>query len=486
MSSSVVSVTDQNLTWTKPVRRSLSRVSKSSGRRSRSANKKGRSLSPSNKQSAKSASASKNKPIKRTRSLGRLERMGSLPIKPVIKRFISFGCWNRFVEPNKESKKGFGFQKVLPEIQKHVDTQPTDFVLISGDNYYPAKEKDHTTGEKIKTVNAEQLQAGFSILPKNTDVHLILGNHDIETNPSIGKGNIVDSNTQGQTTKCKISELEKSALHPEVGLKDAPKIHIFHAFMWTPNTAIIMFDTSLYDDLDEDTVDCYDKFELIKEFSIEDKRQKRIKEQEDYIMGFLETRRIQPIQNVVLMGHYPIVSIKMKEAKEKDKDKKKEKKSAEESTKDKPKMKEKAECCLFTHLFTNIYNMFDQSKQPRYYYLCSDVHMYQKVIVKIPIVPEPTKTLPGEIETLDTGDESLVEPLKKMEITQYVVGTGGAELDEPPKLNPTEPKTVTIPKTNTEQIVEFNVEQAQKSNGFLECVLYPGDPKLYFEFNPIQ
>ena len=33
---------------------------------------------------------------------------------------------------------------------------------------------------------------------------------------------------------------------------------------------------------------------------------------------------------------------------------------------------------------------------------------------------------------------------------------------------------------NTEQIVEFNVEQAQKSNGFLECVLYPGDPELYF------
>jgi hypothetical protein len=413
--------------------------------------------------------------------------MISLPRKPVIKRFISFGCWNRFVDPNSTSKQGFGFQKVLPEIQKHIDTPgyKTDFVLISGDNYYPTKEKDPTTGEKRKMVNAVQLQAGFSMLPKNTDVHLILGNHDIETNPSTGPGNIVDSNTQGQTTKCKISELEKSALHPEVGLKDAPKIHIFHAFMWTPNTAIIMFDTSLYDNLDEDTVDCYDKFEPLKdEFSIEDKRQTRIKEQEDYIMGFLETHRTQPIQNVVLMGHYPIVSIKMKEAKDKEK-----KKSEEESTKDKKdktknKSGEKVECCLFTHLFTNIYNMFDQSKQPRYHYLCADVHMYQKVIVNIPIVPKPEKTLPVEIETLNTDDESLVEPLKKMEIIQYVVGTGGAELDDPPNLNNTEPKTIKIP--NTEQTVEFNVEQAQKTNGFLECVLYSGDHKLYFKFHSIK
>ena len=418
--------------------------------------------------------------------------MGSLPIKPVIKRFISFGCWNRFVDSNSTSKKGFGFQKVLPEIQKHVDIPgyKTDFVLISGDNYYPAKDKNHA-GEKIKTVNADQLQAGFSLLPKNTEVHLILGNHDIETGPNI-------FNTQGQTTKCNISKLEKSALHPEVSLKDALKIHIFHAFMWTPNTAIIMFDTSLYDDLDPDTVDCYDEFEPLKEFLIEDKKQKRIKEQEDYIMDFLEQNSTQPIQNVILMGHYPIVSIKMKEAKEKDK--KKDKKSEEKSTKDKPKMKEKAECCLFTHLFTDIHQMFDhrQLQQPHYHYLCADVHMYQKVIVNIPIVPKPEKTSPGEIEDLETGDESLVslskktiiEPPKQMEITQYVVGTGGAELDDPPSLNPRDsvnevkPKTVTIP--NTEQIVEFNVEQAQKSNGFLECVLYPGDPKLYFEFNPIN
>lgn len=484
MSSSVVSITDPSK-WAQPPRRISFRSSKSAQRRSRSANKKGRSLSPSNKQSAKSAS--KNKPIKRTRSLGRL-KMISLPIKPVIKRFISFGCWNRFVDPNSTSKKGFGFQKVLPEIQTHIDTPgyKTDFVLISGDNYYPTKDKD-PAGEKRKMVNADQLQAGFSMLPKNTDVHLILGNHDIETNPSIGQGNIVDSNTQGQTTKCKISELEKSALHPEVGLKDAPKIHIFHAFMWTPNTAIIMFDTSLYDNLDEDTVDCYDKFEPLNGvFPIEDKRQKRIKEQEDYIMDFLKTHRTQPIQNVVLMGHYPIVSIKMKEAKEKDK-----KKSEEESTKDKPKMKEKVECCLFTHLFTNIYNMFDQSKQPRYHYLCADVHMYQKVIVNIPIVPKPEKTLSGEIETLDESlDESPVESLKTMEIIQYVVGTGGAELDDPPKLNPRystnqiKPKTIKIP--NTEQIVEFNVEQAQKTNGFLECVLYPEDPELYFGFHFIK
>ena len=411
--------------------------------------------------------------------------MISLPRKPVIKRFISFGCWNRFVDPNSTLKKGFGFQKVLPEIQKHIDIPDykTDFVLISGDNYYPAKDKNHA-GEKIKTVNADQLQAGFSMLPKNTSVHLILGNHDIETNPSIGQGNIFDSITNAQTTKCNISKLEKSALHPEVGLKDALKIHIFHAFMWTPNTAIIMFDTSLYDDLDEDTVDCYDEFEPLKaEFTLDNKRQKRVNEQEDYIMDFLKKQidSQTPVQNVVLMGHYPIVSIKMKEVKDKEKTKDKSVTGTtkeKKKDKDEPKMKEKAECCLFTHLFTNIYNMFDQSKQPRYYYLCADVHMYQKVKVKIPIVPEPTKTSPGEIETLDTGDELLVESPKKMEITQYVVGTGGAELDDPPSLNPIEPKT-------TEK-VEFNVEQAQKSNGFLECVLYPEDHELYFEFHPIQ
>jgi hypothetical protein len=428
----------------------------------------------------------------------RLRKIRVLKKKKKILSFITFGCWNRFVDPNSTSTKGLGFQQVLPAIQQHVDRShlSTDFVLISGDNYYPTKDKDKN---KNKKVNPTHLQDGFSMLPKNTDVHLILGNHDIETG-----SNIVDAYTD-QSIKCNISKLEKSALHPEVGLKDAPKIHIFHAFMWTPCTAIIMFDTSLYDNLDEDTVDCYDVFEPLQITPDYDKRQQRIKEQEDYIMNFLkrQQKRQKEIQNVILMGHYPIVSIKMKEVKETEKDKKKADEESvvevpKEKKKDKEKkMKEKAECCYFTHLFTNIYNHFtliDKIKHPKYYYLCADVHMYQKVIVNIPIVHKPEKILdqlPGTVVDLDTGDESPkpIEPHKQMEITQFVVGTGGAELNEPPDTNPinqnSKRKTVAIPNTRTEHPIEFNVELAQKLNGFLQCILDPNTSNLWFEFHKV-
>ena len=63
---------------------------------------------------------------------------------------IQFGCWN-----NKNTENGKtvgGLQIVMEAIKKYARKQKPKFLIVSGDNYYPQKEKskDGTTlGEMV-------------------------------------------------------------------------------------------------------------------------------------------------------------------------------------------------------------------------------------------------------------------------------------------------------------------------------------------------
>ena len=74
-----------------------------------------------------------------------------------------------------------------------------------------------------------------------------------------------------------------------------------------------------------------------------------------------------------------------------------------------------------------------------------------------------------------TNSKSEKEPIHPMTIEQYVVGTGGADLDDlPDKSKPIE----CIDKT--EIPITYSIHEAKKANGFLHCRIINGRP--VFEF----
>ena len=361
-------------------------------------------------------------------------------------KFIHFGCWNRFDGTD-------GFQSVLRKVNDSIVTEPVDFVLVAGDNYYPEKKKDIVTGEQRKTIDALNLKAGFDALPKTVDVHLILGNHDVET----GEELFVPNGTQAP--QCLITNLERE-LVPPVGVdetKSGPKqtLNVFKTFLWNGHTAIVMFDTTLYELKDGDeSLNCYLPFYTKKPtapISVQD----LIKEQEDSILKFITDNRRQ-IQNVVFVGHSPIVSAKSK------------------MEKDKPP-KNKISCKLFGGLLEKVHRMLvskpspkskskSKSKSnttnlpPKYYYLCADVHLYQTgtVTMRFPNLPSP------------------------MMIKQYVVGTGGAELDDPPTSANIEMEVPDGPEKKV--AFSYDIDKSLKTHGFLRCISDNHTGNIQFEF----
>ena len=87
------------------------------------------------------------------------------------------------------------------------------------------------------------------------------------------------------------------------------------------------------------------------------------------------------ITNIILLGHHPIISIREKY----------------ENYERKPPFKTFKPVGI--DLIKKLYNCFAKAKK---YYICADVHQYQKMTIKVDNIP----------------------------ITQYVVGTGGTDLDD--------------------------------------------------------
>lgn len=350
--------------------------------------------------------------------------------------FVHFGCWNRF---NVDS----GFQTVIPKLNNFINdpNKSTDFVLIAGDNYYPEKTKDK--GSKKKIIHADLLKSGFDSLPTTIDVHIIMGNHDMET----GDQMFVPSERGLDTAKaCLITELERSHMNDSNHKKQT--LNVYNTFMWKGDTAIVMFDTTIYDLLGANTesVECYRPFfNGIAAKEIVDNgitAKEIVDEQENHILLFLNQNKSK-IKHVVLVGHYPIVSVKGK---------------IDEAT---GKTKNKIECCLFSGFLEKIHRTCHHVRgksSPEYHYLCADVHMYQRGTVNL--------EFPGN-------------PIHQMTIKQYVVGTGGADLDDLPDTT----KTIKCDDQKNNIPIEYSISEAKKENGFLHCIRRLGKSStLAFEF----
>lgn len=363
--------------------------------------------------------------------------------------FIVFGCWNKYTDIDGD----LPVKKVTDKIKEFLQQEDNNpkFLVIAGDNYYPLKEYHQTykkkTGNKI--INPSRLRYGFKLLPKNITTYMILGNHDLETAPA-GKHNIYTDDTSlespgitnttdlDQASECAIIENEMNiadSLQRETG-------NFFFEFNKSSlicNTLVLMIDTSIYDDDDDARImlPCYAKFMKQPSGITLDSL---LELQWRFIHTEIE-KHIENIDNIVFIGHHPITGYKYKN--------------------------EKINLIEPSKLFINVlYSVFQLYSRVKYYYICADLHNYQIGTVTI------DSTIGG----------------KPMNINQYIVGTGGTDLDTDPLLDdvifPDGPFTI------DSNIVHYSMTDEEKQickgvkYGFLECIC--NNDKLSFIFNQVD
>jgi len=333
-------------------------------------------------------------------------------------KFVHFGCWNQGLCGDESTP----LTQVMHSLKKYTAEDKPDFIVVAGDNYYPDKVKNKVTGEKVKTIVPLNLASGFACLPKNVQIDMLLGNHDLETNMYI-------SGRTDKETDCFITQEEIALAVPnhinlvvqKTRLLGRPDQH----------TLLLLIDTSMYDDDDiADMLPCYKKmagYEGIT--SKEELRSQQLRFIQEAVTAFQG-------ENIILIGHHPITGYKLK--------------------KDKIKLIE---------AFPSFIDLLKTIYQPhkKYYYLCADLHLYQEGTVML---------------SLDEERNS------QMQIQQYIVGTGGTELDPDPRdgFSPMkELKTTEGLAVGSYTMTPPQQEKSMKEFGFLVCDFH--DPaKLNFDF----
>jgi hypothetical protein len=335
--------------------------------------------------------------------------------------FIQFGCWNNL-------NGVFCLKSVMTKLSKHLsENTNTRFIAISGDNYYQYKVKDKTKKEEggVNIINTELLKKGFDLLPNDIPINMIMGNHDLVT--TTASKNYYVNTTDTVDDRCTILRNQMSLVSskPNISYK-------LFQFQMIGNTLIIMFDTSMYElinTVNDSYLTCYRAYFEIhgfpedidpEHFSVEG----LLSHQKKNILAIIR-EKLSLFQHMVLIGHHPIIQIKNK------------------------KDQNKCVSDINDNIQSLLRSIFEATHLDKYYYLCSDLHLYQKGNIQI---------------TFDDTHET-------MNIQQYIVGTGGTELDP----LPISPTPCSISNTHY-QIIEQN-----HTCGFLECTIEEeGEPSFNF------
>jgi len=335
-----------------------------------------------------------------------------------LDKFVQFGCWN-----NTNIKKGKQIgcvKEVMDMLNSYLKTQEhkPNFLVVSGDNYYPEKNKG-ADSSKIKIIYPQKLQEGFQYLPDDLPVYMILGNHDLETNGKKNNLYIETVETPEPKNECKILQLEFASKKPNV------KYEFFKDIMMKNGTLLLMIDTSIYEYSADKYLPCYNRFfqlnptDVSRPFLTIDSLREY---QNNKIIETIERKLAQqPINNIIIIGHHPIIQLKFKES--------------VEVVNDIPFIKP------VLHRIYDTVSRASSGNETKYYYLCSDLHLYQSGVINYKI-PDSENV---------------------MKIKQYIVGTGGTELDPP--FPPDTNKNVWLEDIN------YIVEEEIHKCGFLECVI---------------
>jgi hypothetical protein len=377
-------------------------------------------------------------------------------------KFIQFGCWNNI-------NKGC-LENVMKKLNEYVTTDVTkpDFIVITGDNYYPQKETvegetvegetvvkekkkekkkepvdsepvvKEKKKEKKKIIKFKDIEYGFSLLPKDIPIYTILGNHDLETFDDDkknaddivileGKKNLfveeLDGSRRPEDKSCEIVNKQIETIRSLRDIDIDISYDFFKSVELANNTLLLMIDTSIY----EKTVDsnkylpCYAKFAKLNPLALPAAETETIDMLRNYQLTKIGAAiRKKTFSNIIIAGHHPIRQLKLK---------------------DKIVDKLFTDIADFDVVLKAIYGL-TRSTTPNFYYLCSDLHLYQEGTIHLPV---------------DTDI---------MTIKQYIVGTGGTELDS-------------MPKGNSGNDIYTDIESIGEC-GFLECDVSGLNPKFTF------
>ena len=171
---------------------------------------------------------------------------------------------------------------------------------------------------------------------------------------------------------------------------------------------------------------CYEFFlkESLSEYNVEKLREY----QHDLIIKAIT--KYKDVKNLILIGHHPIIGLKEKDNKNAN----------------------IQDIIEFDTVLKEIYSIL--SDDVTYFYLCADVHLYQE----------------GEIG-LKIDDKST------MKIKQYIVGTGGTDLDKCPN------KSEMAGVTRNERLT-YTMTRCEAKCGFLECINTFPVPEFLFNGVP--
>jgi hypothetical protein len=386
--------------------------------------------------------------------------------------FINFGCWNRggCIERGDND-----LSKVMTLLNSTVERQPPECIIISGDNYYPPKIK--VDKKKKKYFIKEDLESGFRCLPKEVPIYINYGNHDYETDLFIKLQSRtpldleLKPSSEPVSESATESELKPSAepaLEPvsEVRENDCTltkseinlvqelnsegyniNLDLHREINFGENTIIITIDTTIYDDDDiGEYLQCY------KPIFGDDLTIEKIKELQLRFIAYVidKIQKNEQITNIIVVGHHPLMSYKIKE-------------------KDGV---EKLKLFNLNNLLNFLYNglllqLNSLHREFNYYYLCADLHQYQV----------------GTIVLTDKNDG------KTFNIKQFIVGTGGAEKDA---YNSDLIRSYkhSSPDYEGDTFIanyimnEENISESRAENGILICEQMDRD--LIFRFLPIS
>ena len=220
-----------------------------------------------------------------------------------MNNFIHFGCWNNL---NKGCLRNV--MNLLKDRLEYIDKPKIDFLTIAGDNYYPKKEK--VEGKKKKIIIPDLLNQGFKDLPKDIPIYMILGNHDLETNT--GGNNFFIDNLDNRVEKndCSIIKYEQISKNN----KNNIEYSFFKEMMLENGTLIIMIDTSMYSVDVEEYLPCYNFFlqETLSNYTVETLREYQL----SLIIKTITKYNDGDIKNLILVGHHPIIGLKIKDGKD--------------------------------------------------------------------------------------------------------------------------------------------------------------------------
>ena len=366
-----------------------------------------------------------------------------------MKKFIHFGCWNKggCSMDSQELNNLSRVMKNLREVCNDETTKP-EFVVVSGDNYYPDTLTITTDEKKIKgkNINTRHLDSGLECLPNNVPVNIILGNHDVESDVLVDyqiPAEAISFPEVPEQQKCYI--LDKQIEFAGKRRRFGTTLDVHASRIFNDETLVLMIDTTLYYDEEKIGLKCYRHYYENDNLTLSELRdnQKKIVERE---IKIVESNA--EIKNIVIIGHDPIICYKVKRG--------------VTITIVSPGYN------LINLLYNSIYKNIPRNRNLKFYYLCADLHHYQIGSVKI------------EREDDDS-----------MDIKQYIVGTGGTDLDDYPFTSSDQStyerynENVHLNGNPTEYKIEYSLTPEQislsrESYGFLQC--YDIDGSLAFNF----